>query len=801
MIMRSKLVYLVDVIIILTCILGFYQVFQKAALPVIFDHNGLTVENVTTSYSSLMVGDKLISVDAIKLSTQEELEFVLDSKSVNQFVSIKVQRNGHVIKTRENLIRFYSNLYILVQIIVVSVFVSLALFVFTKRKEDDVALIFNWVLLFASLIISTTWGRYTIAPHGLGHLIRCIFNLAYATAAVTFLHFSLIFPSIKYNKILKYMPLLYLIGVLLAVVSSVYFLLAAKNVSIPLFNIYNNLFTATRLYFMLFVLLGLVNVVYTYTTAKEESEKKKLGWVLLGVTVGPLSLISLWIIPQIITSRGIIDEEYVVLTMLSVPIAFTIAIVKYHILNIDQLFKRGTIYAIVYFIVLLIYVIVVSSISLFVGTLTVTSTLIASTIAAVIIAALFNPIKEKTQGVVDKIFFHVNYNYRLAEREFIEKIKFCYDESSLVKAVTETIQFLIPNQKTEISFVGHKSFNMNHNLLEIQKIGEHPIFINEHVEPGAKYNQAEKDYFLDKEIVALFPMHSHEIGLFAVLLLGKKKSGFRFNLEDIDLLQMFCHQTSLAFDRISMQKKLISEQIEKSRLKELNELKSYFVSSVTHELKTPLTSIRMFTEMIEASPNLKKEKREEYLRIIKGESLRLTRLIDNVLDIAKIEKGIKEYRKTLIDINSCVYNVLAIMEYQLDLNGFICETDLYKEEILVAADKDAIEELLINLITNSIKYSAEKKRIIISTKVSNELIELTVEDEGIGIDDKDISKIFEPFERTNSSIAKNTAGTGLGLALVKHISDAHNAKISVESQLGKGSKFTITFPKQTEIPI
>jgi signal transduction histidine kinase len=245
---------------------------------------------------------------------------------------------------------------------------------------------------------------------------------------------------------------------------------------------------------------------------------------------------------------------------------------------------------------------------------------------------------------------------------------------------------------------------------------------------------------------------------------------------------------------VHLQQTVIAEQLEKNRLKELNDLKSYFVSIVTHELKTPLTSIKMFTELIEGSPRLQRRKRNEYLGIIKGESDRLSRLIDNVLDISKIEKGMKEYRFTAVDLNECVKEALATMQFQLTLHGFACRTHVSRRRLMLHADRDAVIEIIINLLSNAIKYSPHKKSVTVLTRQTTHGPLLSVEDRGVGIAPADLEKIFEPFERTDAALVRHTPGTGLGLALVKHIAEAHKARVDVESTPGKGTRFSITFP-------
>jgi len=240
---------------------------------------------------------------------------------------------------------------------------------------------------------------------------------------------------------------------------------------------------------------------------------------------------------------------------------------------------------------------------------------------------------------------------------------------------------------------------------------------------------------------------------------------------------------------------LITERIESERLDELNRLKSYFISSVSHDMKTPLTSIKMFAELLQTSSEIKSERSKEYLEIIEGESSRLSRLIDNVLDFSKIERGVKQYRFENISLNEIVLQTLKMMQYQFKLQKFSVESILSNEEKTIHADKDALEEALINLISNSIKYSRDKKVIRVSTYPKDDSMALAVEDEGIGIDKKDLDDIFNPFFRTDSKEVQRTGGAGLGLSIVKHIMDAHKGKIEVQSEPGKGSRFTLLFPK------
>jgi len=280
--------------------------------------------------------------------------------------------------------------------------------------------------------------------------------------------------------------------------------------------------------------------------------------------------------------------------------------------------------------------------------------------------------------------------------------------------------------------------------------------------------------------------------------LGAKKAGSRFLHEDIDLLNTIAATAALTIDRIKLQEELIIEHIQSERLEELNKMKSLFVSNVTHELKTPLTSIKMFAELLKGKKDFESKKSQEYLEIIEGESDRLRRLIDNVLDFAKIERGIKTYDMSKIDFNKISLEVLQLMQYQFKMSLIALKTDIDPGENLITADKDAVEEAMMNILSNAIKYSEQNTSVTVSTFKRNSYTCFKVTDEGIGISESDLKNIFNPFFRTKDKDIIKAEGTGLGLSIVKHIVDAHGGKIEVESKPGKGTTFTLLFPNKAE---
>jgi signal transduction histidine kinase len=298
----------------------------------------------------------------------------------------------------------------------------------------------------------------------------------------------------------------------------------------------------------------------------------------------------------------------------------------------------------------------------------------------------------------------------------------------------------------------------------------------------------------------LLSQHSEFLGF---LVLGNKKSGARFSSEDVDLLGNICTQAGLTIERILLQQRLFIEQAEGERLKELNQLKSDFVSYVSHELRSPLTSIKMFSELLRGRPRRLDAKGREYARIIEGESDRLNHMVSTILDAAKMDKDMNIYEFKEVDLVKAAEDALAIMHYQLDKQGFQVKfsrtfssrgrSRKSATPLLITADLEATVQAITNLIANAIKYSGKKKYLKVSLLRDGRCALCRIQDKGVGISPEAIPHLFDKFYR-DPTHSKHVQGVGLGLPLVQHIMQAHKGTVHVESVVGKGSTFTLSFP-------
>lgn len=229
----------------------------------------------------------------------------------------------------------------------------------------------------------------------------------------------------------------------------------------------------------------------------------------------------------------------------------------------------------------------------------------------------------------------------------------------------------------------------------------------------------------------------------------------------------------------------------------MGELRALFVSSVSHELKTPLTAIRMFAERLRMKEHPDTKMQAQYLATIVGESERLTRLLNNVLDLSKIEQGQKRYRRDPVELADVVDRTVRALGYPLARGGFTLNVDVRNRPPTVQGDADALEQALLNLLSNAMKYSDESREIDLRLFVQNGDAVIQVSDRGVGIPTAVQERLTEKFYRVPTAENERIPGTGLGLALVQHAVEAHGGRLTVRSAEGEGSTFAIHLPLET----
>ncbi|MDB6063832.1 MAG: Alkaline phosphatase synthesis sensor protein PhoR [Pedosphaera sp.] len=226
----------------------------------------------------------------------------------------------------------------------------------------------------------------------------------------------------------------------------------------------------------------------------------------------------------------------------------------------------------------------------------------------------------------------------------------------------------------------------------------------------------------------------------------------------------------------------------------LSEMKSNFVSSVSHELRAPIASVRLMAEGLERGKIQAPEKQQEYFRFIVQECRRLSSLIENVLDFSRIEQGRKEYEMESTDLVALTRQTVQLMGTYAAEQGIAITFQTSGEAVPVDVDGKAMQQALVNLMDNAIKHSPKGAEIKTGLEFKAGSVALWVEDCGEGIAATEHEKIFERFYRIGSELRRDTQGVGIGLSIVKHIVEAHGGRVTVRSAPGEGSRFTIELP-------
>ena len=681
---------------------------------------------------------------------------------------------------------------------------AIGVFVLFARRNDRAATVLHWSLISMAVVVVVAF-EGVIPGTVLGYGSSLLFFLSYASLMASFLLFTLLFPRPWqggfWTKVL--------------LVSSPVLMLTAFTIdahrhaivtgSPEEFAVYRTWFSWFHVALLLYVGLGIANFVARYRSAESAEERTKTRWVLWGICTGPTPFLLLNAFPQVLGIPELLPEEYTLVFLLLIPTTFAISFVRHRLLDIEVVISRTTAYALVLGVLLALYTGIVGTTAALIGT----PSTMTSAVTAVLVALLFEPVRRRVQSLIDRLFFRVRYDYRHAERRCSERLKAAFTQEEAASAVVEEADRAIPAERigffilrqpgNRLTPLAQRGFDVpaHHSIrFEVEHLKTElrlPVGRASLMEPGSRFEAADDTVFVRWGMALVFPLLSETGEFTGFLVLGSKRSGRRFTEEDVDLLGSMATQAGLTCERIRLHHRLVMEHAEARRLAELSEMKSDFVSYVSHELRTPLTSIKMFAELLQAPGRKIDAQGLGFLRIIEGETDRLNRMVGTILDSARIDRGVMEYRAGPADLSAIARQVLETMAYQLTTQGFRVEFRGGHRQLPIFADEDAIAQAIMNLVANSIKYSAERKYLKISVLRRDGQILCRVQDRGIGIPPEALPSLFQKFYRAVDHRG-HARGVGLGLPLVKHIMDAHGGTVSVESTPGRGSIFTLAFP-------
>lgn len=813
---RTVLYVFLDAFLLVASLVHIPDVVRRPAAPFEVEGKGPLVAVSAILDSSacpgLKPGDALLTWQGKPVAMPEMVEYLADVAPIGAQIKIGLQRGESTFSSTVRLIAYYkpSEFLILSRFLIISLFVGLTVFgvgvfVFLSRPNDLAARALHWALITFGTTTLITWGA--VEPGSLETSVaRIIWFISYLGVGVSFFFFSLVFPKERFPRLGQFSWLLVVAVLALGIAFASSHLTALWSGSVEAFTTFQLYFDVFHVGLVVLIGGGIFNITRATLTASSSEERRKMYWILWGLAIGALPYLLLHILPQVVLSQYLIPEEFTTIFFLAVPTGFAIALLKYRLFDIEIVINRTIVYGVLSSFIAAGYALIVLLMTSIIGDIVFEQYLLVSGLTLVI-GLVFNPLRLRLQHIVDEILFAARANYRRALSGAIEKLHRALNRAELFRELVEAVHEVVPGdviaayEREDARLVlrmfwgvsPQQAVPLREELAAALVAGE--VLVSAR---GADSNQPVIDPVQERWLSELqwsvcVPVVSQAKELLGALVLNPRP-GERYKEEEVMFVKSVSGQASEVLERLILQEEIILAQEERRRLEELSALKSFFVSSVSHELRTPLTSIMIFAEMLRSGTVKSHQKQREYLEIIEGESNRLSRLIGNILDFAKIERGIKDYNFSKTNVGEVVKRSVQAIRYQYVSKDATLRVRVDKSLPSIIADADALEEALLNLLSNALKYSTTIRKVELNVSRARSAVIIAVSDKGIGIAEDELPHIFDQFYRVKDEKTRQIGGAGLGLAVVRHIVDAHSGTLAVKSIVGQGTTFTLRLP-------
>jgi signal transduction histidine kinase len=813
---RTVLYILLDALLLIACFVHIPNVVRRPSAP--FDverqRTSVVISAILDSAAcpGVKPGDALLTWQGNKVAMPEMVEYLADTAPIGAQIQLGMQRGETVFPANARLIAYYkpSEFLILSRFLIISLFVGLSIFavgvfVLLSRPNDLAARALHWALITFGTTTLITWGA--VDPASLeSSLARVVWFISYLGVAVSFFVFSLVFPRERFQRLGQYSWLLLVAVVALGIAFASSHLTALSSGSAEAFIAFQSYFDFFHIALLILVGGGIFNIARATLTASSSEERRKMYWILWGLAIGALPFLLLHILPQVVLSEYLIPEEFTTIFFLAVPTSFAIAVLKYRLFDIEVVINRTIVYGVLSTFIVAGYALIVLLMTSIIGEIVFEHYLLVAGLTLGIGLAV-NPLRLWLQHIIDETLFAARANYRRALSGAVEKLHRSLNRAELFQKLIDAVHAVVPGERIVV-------YEKEHARLVLRAVwGTSPpeaVPLDEEFAAalvaseslvsarGADGHQVVLDprrekWLSDLQWSVCVPFVSAAKELLGVLVLNPRP-GEGYKEEEVMFVKSVSAQVAEMLERLILQEEIILAQEERRRLEELSALKSFFVSSVSHELRTPLTSIVIFAEMLRSGTIKSRQQQREYLEIIEGESNRLSRLITNILDFAKIERGIKEYNFSETKVEDVVKRTVQAIRYQFLAREASLHVRVEKGLPTMVADADALEEAILNLLSNALKYSTTIRKVALTVGKFRGNIRIVVSDRGIGISEQELPHIFDQFYRVRDERTRQVGGAGLGLAVVKHIVDAHHGTLKVKSIVGRGTTFTLQLP-------
>ena len=747
----------------------------------------------------------VVGIDGTEIRRPADVRFVLTRKRIGDPVEIRFGPDGGPAVVRDTVVPFYAQAPFPFPFVLLGGFSFLAGFgVLLLKPSDRRSRIFYWLCFSfgaAAMIGGATLG---VQGRALNLLPGVLFNFAYPMTLAVLLWFA---RSYAPHRLMARPMLFWVTPLAWGAFLCATFLASQLGPSIGAFRLREQGVHVFRLYIVVIGVLALIEFARAFRGSASEEERAQIKWYFIGLTAGLGPFLAFNQLPLAFSDKPLLSEDFASAFFFLLPIFLATVILQFRLLKVNVVFPRGLVYTILTVFTLCAYLFSVDALRLLFPRATATGNTLILVSAAVAVALLLSPGRRNVQDGVDKLFFRQAYDYRKAVQGFKERSRAVVDGGALTALFSGILTSVLP-----VTAVGVL-------LREAGREAGGPVrFGGFDGDAAAELEGLPADgrglWARADKVRGLRNVNLTQEGLLAstgaavvlalprgagtppgLLAFGPKLSGHRFTSEDVELIEILAGDLAVNLGRIRIQEEMIYERASREKSEELVRLKTEFISALSHELRTPMTSLNGLSGLLRSGKIEEPAQRDRLLGLMAGECGRLARFLTNVLDYGKIEGDAMVYTFGEVDLGPLVRDVADLVKAGREADGIGIEVVIPDGPVKVRADPDAVRQAVLNLLDNAVKYSPDREPVTVSLTDGPDEAVLAVMDRGMGIAPEDRERIFEAFFRSAPAVEHHPTGVGLGLRIVSHIMAAHGGRVEVESEPGTGSVFRLFFPR------
>ncbi len=708
-----------------------------------------------------------------------------------------------------------------------------ALFIFISRPDNEAAHL-SYLMSVGLMSVCSVGAVFTTSEPGWQSKLAPIFHFVSAGfLPCLFLRCFAVFPSVKqFAKSRFFKWWVYTPGAVLSIAMIISYLSGNSYEKLFFFIDIKPLLIPNLLFLFGYSAAGHACLMHTWLYGETLMQRKQAKWLFLGVGMGTVPVFFFHTIPSVLGTE-IPYGRFSAYTLILILLCYGTAILRHKLIDIELVLNRSSVYAVVSGVAVAVYLLSSQVLGEIFSTISPRAEIVARLISILLVALLFAPLRHRVQEFIDKFFYQRRYNYRHTLLNLSEALSTILRLDELGETLLTQLNEALQPEFAALLLRKGTEYQIYREVGDGEKLG---VALRE---LDVESIRGRPERIIDSNLAIPLVSKGNPVG---VILLGGKLSGQRYNAEDISLMEILSHQTAISIENATIYERLrervnfmeeaynrlvetfkrsnpeltppekpaledediisqldmIAEALVRSseRLRTLDELKSQFLSNVSHELRTPLTSIKGYADnLLDGVVGELDERQRRYIERISQNSERLVKMINDLLSLSRIEAGRIEFNPTDFSLYSLMEEMVFEFTNMAKKRGvslsFNCPPDL-----TIFADGDKLREVIINLLDNAVKFTPSGGRVTLQAEDRERCVDISVEDTGAGIPQESLDEIFDRFHQVQMRGKVNSEGIGIGLAIVKSLVELHGGNVTVRSEPGKGSRFTVTLPKE-----